>query len=71
MFTPLKGRSVIVTGSSKGMAASIPMRRLGSVEDIANAALSFATDEASYITGQSLIVDGGQILPESLAALEA
>jgi 3-oxoacyl-[acyl-carrier protein] reductase len=53
----------------KTMAASIPMRHLGSVDDIANAALFFATDEASYITGQSLVIDGGQILPESLAAL--
>jgi 3-oxoacyl-[acyl-carrier protein] reductase len=53
------------------MAASIPMRRLGSVEDIANAALFFATDEAGYITGQSLVIDGGQILPESFAALGA
>jgi 3-oxoacyl-[acyl-carrier protein] reductase len=55
---------------TKRMTASIPMRRLGSVEDIANAALFFATDEAGYITGQSLVIDGGQILPESLAALE-
>lgn len=55
----------------RNMTASIPMRRLGSVVDIANAALFFASDEAAYITGQSLIVDGGQILPESLAALEA
>lgn len=53
------------------MTASIPMRRLGSVLDIANAALFFATDEAAYITGQSLAIDGGQILPESLAALAA
>jgi len=52
------------------MTASIPMRRLGSVVDIANAALYFASDEAAYVTGQSLVVDGGQILPESLAALE-
>ena len=51
------------------MAASVPMRRLGSIDDIANTALFFATDEAGYITGQSLVVDGGQILPESLAAL--
>jgi len=51
------------------MTASIPMRRLGSVEDVANAALFFATEEAGYITGQSLVIDGGQILPESLAAL--
>jgi 3-oxoacyl-[acyl-carrier protein] reductase len=54
----------------RSMAASIPMRRLGSVADIANAALFFATEEAGYITGQSLVIDGGQILPESMAALE-
>jgi 3-oxoacyl-[acyl-carrier protein] reductase len=54
----------------RSMTASIPMRRLGSVDDIANAALFFATEEAGYITGQSLVIDGGQILPESLAALE-
>jgi len=53
------------------MEASVPMRRLGSTTDVANAALFFASDEAAYITGQSLIIDGGQILPESLAALEA
>lgn len=53
------------------MESSIPMRRLGGVEDIANAALFFASDEAAYITGQGLVVDGGQILPESLGALEA
>jgi 3-oxoacyl-[acyl-carrier protein] reductase len=52
------------------MEQSIPMRRLGSVMDIANAALFFASDEAAYITGQSLVIDGGQILPESLGALE-
>jgi 3-oxoacyl-[acyl-carrier protein] reductase len=51
------------------MSASIPARRLGSVADIGNAALFFATDEASYITGQTLVVDGGQILPESSQAL--
>jgi 3-oxoacyl-[acyl-carrier protein] reductase len=52
------------------MTDSIPLRRLGSVEDIGHAALYFATDEAAYVTGQTLIIDGGQILPESLAALE-
>lgn len=52
------------------MEGSIPMRRLGSVADIANAALYFATDEAGYVTGQNIVVDGGQILPESLMALE-
>jgi 3-oxoacyl-[acyl-carrier protein] reductase len=49
--------------------AIIPLHRLGSVEDIGYAALFFATDEASYITGQTIVVDGGQVLPESPEAL--
>ncbi len=53
------------------MAASIPLRRLGSVDDIANAALFLASEEAAYITGQTIVVDGGQVLPESLASLES
>ena len=52
------------------MQGSIPMGRLGTVTDIANAVLFFASDEAAYITGQTLVVDGGQVLPESLMALE-
>jgi 3-oxoacyl-[acyl-carrier protein] reductase len=53
------------------MEASIPQGRLGTVHDIGYAALFFATDEAGYITGQSIVVDGGQVLPESAMALEA
>lgn len=52
-----------------GMAASIPLKRLGGIEDIGNAALFFASDEAGYITGQQIVVDGGQILPESLESI--
>lgn len=48
-----------------GMTAAIPMRRLGTVADIGHAALFLATDEAGYITGQTIVVDGGQVLPES------
>lgn len=54
----------------KTMAASIPLKKLGRVEDIGNAALFLASKEAGYITGQTIIVDGGQILPESLEAIE-
>jgi len=36
---------------------------------LAYAALFFASDEAAYITGQTLVIDGGQVLPESLTAL--
>ncbi|MCX7305144.1 MAG: 3-oxoacyl-ACP reductase FabG [Hyphomicrobiales bacterium] len=51
------------------MEASIPLKRLGDVSDIANAVLFFASAEAGYITGQTLIVDGGQVLPETLTAM--
>lgn len=54
----------------RGMEATIPQHRLGAVEDIGHAALFFASDEAGYVTGQTLVVDGGQVLPESPAALE-
>lgn len=51
------------------MRAAIPTHTLGKPEDIGYAACFFASDEAQYITGQQMIVDGGQILPESPEAL--
>jgi 3-oxoacyl-[acyl-carrier protein] reductase len=51
------------------MAAWIPLRRLGSVNDIGYAALFLATEEAGYITGQTIVVDGGQVLPETIEAI--
>jgi 3-oxoacyl-[acyl-carrier protein] reductase len=53
----------------RSMEASIPLGRLGSIEDIASAALFLATEEAGYITGQTLVIDGGQTVPESLEAM--
>ena len=47
------------------MKPAIPMGELGTPEDIAWAALYLASDEARYVTGQTIVVDGGQILPES------
>jgi 3-oxoacyl-[acyl-carrier protein] reductase len=52
------------------MTVAIPQRRLGTVDDVAYAALFLASDEAAFITGQSIVVDGGQVLPESHMALE-
>jgi 3-oxoacyl-[acyl-carrier protein] reductase len=52
------------------MTASVPLRRLGTVDEIGYAALFLASDEAAYITGQTIVVDGGQVLPESLGALD-
>ncbi len=45
-----------------GMAANIPVGRLGSVEDVANAVAFLASEEAGYITGQVLCVDGGMAM---------
>ncbi|WP_421695745.1 3-oxoacyl-ACP reductase FabG [Aestuariivirga sp.] len=55
----------------RSMAASIPLKKLGTVEDIGHAALYFASKEANYVTGQTIVVDGGQIVPESLEALNS
>jgi 3-oxoacyl-[acyl-carrier protein] reductase len=68
--SPPKGWPDLGAEYIRSMESSVPLGRLGSVNDIANAALFFASDEAAYITGQSLVIDGGQVLPESLAALD-
>lgn len=47
------------------MGASVPLGGLGDPEDIANAVLFLLSREARYMTGQSLVVDGGQTLPEA------
>jgi 3-oxoacyl-[acyl-carrier protein] reductase len=49
------------------MLNSIPMGRFADVEDIGWAVRFLASLEAGYITGQTLIVDGGQVLPEAPA----
>lgn len=48
----------------KSMEDAIPLGRLGSPRDVANAFLFLASDDASYITGTTIVVDGGQLLPE-------
>jgi 3-oxoacyl-[acyl-carrier protein] reductase len=49
----------------KNMIRAVPLGRLGTPEDIAYAVMFLASPESSYITGQSIIIDGGQTLPES------
>lgn len=48
----------------KSMEDAVPLGRLGTPRDIANATLFLASDDAAYITGTTIIVDGGQTLPE-------
>ena len=48
----------------KEIEQEIPLKRMADPLDVAYAALFLATDESKYITGQSIVVDGGLILPE-------
>jgi 3-oxoacyl-[acyl-carrier protein] reductase len=48
----------------RSMEQAVPLGRLGTPRDIANCALFLASDDASYITGTTIVVDGGQTLPE-------
>jgi 3-oxoacyl-[acyl-carrier protein] reductase len=48
----------------RNMEEAVPLGRLGTPRDVANATLFLASDEAAYITGTTIIVDGGQTLPE-------
>jgi hypothetical protein len=48
-----------------GIARRIPMRRLGTIEELGNLVAFLASDESSYITGTTVVIDGGAILPET------
>ncbi len=67
-------RSPMTTGERLGLdedaqeerlaafARHVPMKRMGAMDDISDAVLFLASDEASYVTGQELIVDGGYVV---------
>ena len=51
----------------KGIADGIPMKRLGTIEELGELAAFLASNEASYITGQSCVIAGGSTLPETMS----
>ena len=64
IWTPMADRMVAAGQGDalKAMEKSIPMGRVGRPEEIANAVLWLCSDAASYVTGQSISVDGGFIM---------
>ena len=50
-----------------GIAKGIPMKRLGTIEELGEFAAFLASDEASYLTGQGYVIDGGSTLPETMS----
>ena len=45
-----------------GFATRVPMKRVGSQLDIAEAILYLASDDSAYVTGQEIVVDGGYVV---------
>ena len=54
--------SILSPETEKKLVPEIPMRRLGTPEEVASAGLFLASDEASFVTGASIVVDGGHTI---------
>ena len=50
-----------------GIVAGIPMKRLGTIEELGELAAFLSSSEASYITAQGIVIDGGSTLPETMS----
>jgi NAD(P)-dependent dehydrogenase (short-subunit alcohol dehydrogenase family) len=64
IWTPMADQ-MVASGQGdalKAMEKSVPMGRVGRPEEIANAVLWLCSDAASYVTGQSISVDGGFVM---------
>jgi len=70
-FIAKPGRGTLSTAeNSSRLARNIPMGRIGTPDDVAYAMLYLASEQAGYVTGQSIVVDGGTTLPETGFAVE-
>jgi NAD(P)-dependent dehydrogenase (short-subunit alcohol dehydrogenase family) len=52
------------TNFSRWLKTSIPLKRMGTIEEVGNLALFLVSDESRYITGQEIVIDGGNIIQE-------
>ncbi|MCL2471860.1 MAG: SDR family oxidoreductase UcpA [Propionibacteriaceae bacterium] len=52
-----------------GIAAAVPMGRLGTIEELGDLVAFLASDESRYITGTQVVIDGGSTLPETFSAV--
>jgi 3-oxoacyl-[acyl-carrier protein] reductase len=70
-FIAKPGRGTMSTAENlPRIARHIPMARLGAADDVAYAMLYLASEQANYVTGQTIVVDGGTTLPETGFAVE-
>ncbi|MEL7606778.1 SDR family oxidoreductase UcpA [Sedimentibacter saalensis] len=53
----------------RGIAAAVPLRRLATIQEIGQTVAFLASDDASYITGTQIVIDGGSTLPETFGAV--
>ena len=60
-FVPTDLTNDLLTQMKDTILPQIPLGRFGTVEDVANAVAFLVSDDASYITGQVLVVDGGMV----------
>jgi len=56
-------------GREEAIAARMPLRRLGVVSDIANAAVFLSSNQASWITGHTIVIDGGSMVDGVIARM--
>jgi NAD(P)-dependent dehydrogenase (short-subunit alcohol dehydrogenase family) len=68
VFTPAFEASVPEGKAREMTAAGIPLGRVGQPRELANAILFMASDESSFVTGTTLVVDGGKTCELSLSS---
>jgi 3-oxoacyl-[acyl-carrier protein] reductase len=61
IFTPLQGEAEDPEYTRRYEREKIPLGRSGTVEEVAAAYAFLASDEATFITGELLVIDGGQL----------